>query len=96
MPAATVEVATPPAPRGSTTRPASFGRRPASCSSCRVPPARRCSLDEQPVGTTPLSLSDVAAGTHRVRLELPGHQRWVTAVTVTGGESARVAASLEQ
>ena len=53
-------------------------------------------LDEQPVGTTPLSLSDVAAGTHRVRLDLPGHQRWATAVTVTGGASARVAASLEQ
>ena len=95
MPAATVEVATPPAPRGSTTRPASLGGAGQLFVLSR-PAGAQVLLDEQPVGTTPLSLSDVPAGTYRVRLDLPGHQRWVTAVTVTGGESARVAASLEQ
>ena len=53
-------------------------------------------LDERLVGTTPLTLSDVAPGPHRVRIALPGHQRWVTDVVVRPGEGARVAASLEQ
>jgi len=95
MPVATAEVALPPAPRGSMTRPASLSRAGHLFVLSR-PSGAQVFLDEQPVGTTPLSLSDVAAGTHRVRIDLPGHQRWATAVTVTGGASARVAASLEQ
>jgi hypothetical protein len=41
-------------------------------------------------------LSDVAAGTHAVRIALPDHRRWATSVTVTAGARARVAASLER
>lgn len=53
-------------------------------------------LDGRLVGRTPLLLSPVAAGSHAVRLALPGHQRWVTTVDVEPGAHARVAASLER
>ena len=53
-------------------------------------------LDERLVGTTPLSLSGVSAGTHLVRIALSGYRRWATTVTVASGTSERVAASLER
>jgi PEGA domain len=53
-------------------------------------------LDEQRVGSTPLSLARVAAGTHGVRIALPEHRAWSTSVRVTPGSSLRVAASLER
>ncbi len=52
-------------------------------------------LDERPIGKTPLSVAEIAAGSHAVRLELAGHRRWATTVTVVSGERVRVAASLE-
>ena len=53
-------------------------------------------LDGQIVGKTPLTIPDVSAGSHDVRLELPGFNRWATTVEVPAGKPARVAASLEQ
>jgi hypothetical protein len=54
-------------------------------------------LDERLVGTTPLSLGGVAPGIHGVRIALPEHRRWATAVAVTDDDSrVRVAASLER
>ena len=53
-------------------------------------------LDERLVGSTPLSLDEVAAGTHGVRIALPEHRAWATSVTVMPGSSLRVAASLER
>jgi hypothetical protein len=53
-------------------------------------------LDERLVGSTPLSLDEVAAGTHGVRIALPEHRKWATSVNVTPGSSLRVAASLER
>jgi len=38
----------------------------------------------------------VTAGSHEVRLDLPGFNRWVTTVDVKAGSAERVAASLEQ
>jgi PEGA domain len=51
-------------------------------------------LDGRIVGRTPLSIPDVAEGTHVVGIELPGFSRWATAVQVNRGEQARVGASL--
>ncbi len=93
-PIATAEVTPPPVPRASMTRPASTSGTGALFVLSR-PSGAQVFVDERLVGTTPLSLSDVAAGTHAVQITLPGHQRWTTAVSVRGGESARVAASLE-
>jgi hypothetical protein len=53
-------------------------------------------LDERLVGNTPLSLDEVAVGTHGVRIALPEHRAWATSVTITPGSSLRVAASLER
>jgi serine/threonine-protein kinase len=52
-------------------------------------------VDEALVGTTPLVLPRVTAGTHAIRLEMRGYQRWATSVHVAAGGRARVAASLE-
>jgi hypothetical protein len=53
-------------------------------------------LDGKAVGRTPLTIPDVSAGPHDIRLELPGFNRWATTVDVAAGQPARVAASLEQ
>ena len=53
-------------------------------------------VDGRQVGTTPMSLGDVRAGSHAVRLERDGYQTWTSAVTVAGGEQNRVTASLER
>jgi hypothetical protein len=53
-------------------------------------------VDGRQVGTTPMSLGDVRAGNHAVRLEREGYSTWTSAVTVAGGEQNRVTASLER
>jgi len=53
-------------------------------------------VDDVRVGVTPMSLAEVSAGSHRVRIELPGFRRWATAVNVETGARARVGASLER
>jgi serine/threonine protein kinase len=53
-------------------------------------------VDGRLVGSTPLTLPEIRPGAHAVRLELSGHRRWVTAVTVIPGTRQRVAASLER
>ena len=53
-------------------------------------------VDGAPAGVTPVVVPSVAAGTHSVRIELSGYQPWSTSVSVTAGQRARVAASLEQ
>jgi hypothetical protein len=93
-PVATAEVSRPRVPRAAMTRPI-FSSGTGALFVLSRPSGAQVFLDERLVGTTPLSLSDVAAGTHAVQITLPGHQRWTTAVSVRGGESARVAASLE-
>jgi hypothetical protein len=60
------------------------------------PSGAQVAIDGRVVGQTPLVVPDVAAGTHDVRIELPGFRRWATSVQVTPGARARVAASLEQ
>ena len=53
-------------------------------------------LDGSVIGQAPLSIADVAEGTHEVRLELAGFNPWVASVRVTGGNRARIGASLEK
>jgi hypothetical protein len=53
-------------------------------------------VDGSPAGVTPVVVPSVAAGTHSVRIELAGYQPWSTSVSVTAGQRARVAASLER
>jgi hypothetical protein len=60
------------------------------------PAGARVWVDGALVGTTPLLLSGVGAGSHAVRIELPGYQPWATSILVGQGTRARVAASLER
>jgi hypothetical protein len=53
-------------------------------------------LDNQPVGTTPLSLATVAVGEHAIRIERDGYRRWASTVKVVTAELVRVTASLER
>jgi hypothetical protein len=53
-------------------------------------------LDGRPVGTTPMQISDVRAGAHVVRLELPDHSTWTTSARVVAGQVVRVTGSLER
>ena len=52
-------------------------------------------LDGNVIGRAPLSIPDVAEGTHEVRIELAGFIPSVTSVHVKDGSRARVGASLE-
>jgi hypothetical protein len=60
------------------------------------PQGAQVTLDGNVVGRAPLSIADVREGTHEIRLELAGFNPWVASVHVTGGNRARVGASLEK
>jgi hypothetical protein len=60
------------------------------------PAGARAFIDGRDLGTTPVSLPDVAPGPHRVRIELAGFTPWVTMAEIKAGVRSRVAASLEQ
>ena len=51
-----------------------------------VPPGARVSLDGRVVGSTPLVLKDVPAGTHLVRLEADGYQVWAWTARVVANQ----------
>jgi hypothetical protein len=53
-------------------------------------------VDGKPAGKTPVEVSSVDAGSHALRIELDGYQRWTSAVRVVAGERNRVTASLER
>ena len=53
-------------------------------------------LDGALVGTTPVTMSQVAAGEHVIRLEHNGYRRWSSSIIVVGGARNRVTASLER
>ena len=59
------------------------------------PAGATVTVDDAVVGVTPVAAPDVAFGTHRVRIELPGYRPWVTEVDVSGTEPVRLGASLE-
>jgi serine/threonine-protein kinase len=60
------------------------------------PRGARVFIDGKPVGTTPLSVAEVAIGSHVVRLELAGHRPWTDTTRVIAGKTATVRGSLER
>jgi hypothetical protein len=60
------------------------------------PAGARAFLDGRDLGTTPVTLPEVAPGPHRVRIEMAGFSPWVTMAEIKAGVRSRVAASLEQ
>jgi hypothetical protein len=53
-------------------------------------------VDNRLAGTTPLSIAELPAGEHSVRIELDGYRRWSASARVTPGEHGHVGASLEK
>ena len=60
------------------------------------PAGARVYMDGTLVGTTPMSLASVPAGSHAIRLEHDGYRRWSSSVRIVAGEQNRVTASLER
>jgi serine/threonine protein kinase len=52
-------------------------------------------VDDDLIGTAPLLLTNVAAGSRRLRVELSGYKIWTTSVQVEPSARSRVSASLE-
>ena len=52
-------------------------------------------VDDNLIGTTPLLLSNVAAGSKSLRIELSGHQIWTTSVQIKPGARVRASARLD-
>jgi len=60
------------------------------------PSGARVSVNNRLVGTTPLTIPDMPAGSATVRIEMDGYQTWATTIHVNAGEPARVNASLDR
>ena len=60
------------------------------------PAGAKIFMDGKLVGTTPMSLPAVPAGSHAIRLEHDGYRRWSSSVHVVASEQNRVTASLER
>jgi serine/threonine protein kinase len=52
-------------------------------------------VDDELIGTTPLLLSDIAAGSKRLRVELSGYTIWTRSVQIEPSARSRVMATLE-
>ena len=59
-----------------------------------IPPGARVLVDGRPVGSTPLVLEDVPAGTHLVRVEADGYTVWAWTVRVVANQRSRVTVKL--
>ena len=60
------------------------------------PPGARVRVDGAEVGTTPVTVTSVAAGRHRLELQMPGYRPWSETLTVTAGRDRQVTATLER
>jgi PEGA domain len=58
------------------------------------PPGARVSLNGRRVGSTPLVLKDVAAGTHTVRVEADGYQAWAWTARVVANQRSQLSVKL--
>ena len=68
---------------------------PASLEVDSRPAGAQVTIDGKPVGVTPLTIPNVAAGLHVIQLDFAGHQTWTESTLVTAGKKTRVAGSLE-
>lgn len=80
----------PASPAGST------GRFTGALTVVSRPPGASVYLDGRLVGTAPLSLPSVTAGSHAIRLEHDGYRRWTSAIRIVASQPNRITASLER
>ena len=60
------------------------------------PTGAKVFVDGTLVGTTPMALPSVPAGSHAIRLEHEGYRLWSSSVRIVASEQNRVTASLER
>jgi PEGA domain-containing protein len=60
------------------------------------PTGAKVYVDGRLAGTTPLTMRDVRAGEHAIRIERDGYRLWTSSVRVVAAEQNRVTASLER
>ncbi len=84
------------APPKERTRPATVLPVTGALSVESKPPGASVFVNNRLVGKTPVSLSEIAAGDHTIRLELSGYRRWSSPVRIVPKERNRVTASLER
>jgi PEGA domain len=78
-------------------RPTAGGTLPPSVGSVAIdsiPPGARVLVDGRRVGSTPLELKDVPAGTHLVRVEADGYATWAWTVRVVANQRSHVTVKL--
>jgi serine/threonine protein kinase len=75
---------------------ASTGRFAGALAVDSRPTGAKVFMDGTLVGTTPIALPSVPAGSHAIRLEYEGYRRWSSSVRVVASEQNRVTASLER
>jgi serine/threonine-protein kinase len=60
------------------------------------PPGARVRVDGRDVGVTPLTVTPLDPGPHRLELQLPGYRLWSSTLTLAAGQRRRLTASLER
>jgi serine/threonine-protein kinase len=85
---------TPDTARAAT--PSTLGRFVGALTVESRPTGARVFIDGKLVGTTPLQVPEVTAGSHAVALEHDGYVRWSSSVRIVAAEKNRVTASLER
>jgi hypothetical protein len=60
-----------------------------------VPTGAGVFINQQHVGETPLHLTRLRAGSHVIRIEHEGYERWTTAALISADKQARVSAKLQ-
>ncbi len=60
------------------------------------PPGAAARVDGRDAGVTPVTLTSIKAGLHKVELQLPGYRRWAETITVKAGQRRLVGVSLER
>jgi hypothetical protein len=92
-------IAAPVARQGTrTTVPARATEATDSAGSLQVatrPSGAQVFVDDSLIGTTPLLLSNIEAGSKRLRIELSGYKTWATSVRIEPSARSRVSARLE-
>ena len=52
-------------------------------------------LDGKPLGTAPVAAADLRAGSHVLRMDLDGYERWSAAVQVVTNKTVNITARMQ-
>ncbi len=85
-------------PRVRREEPAATTREPAFVGSLTMvsnPAGAQVFLDGKPLGTAPVAAADLRAGSHVLRMDLDGYERWSAAVQVVTNKNVNITARMQ-